>query len=298
MKTCIIIGGGTAGTVSALVLSKLGIKCTIYELRDTPTAIGGAINLTPNALKLLESLGVEGLGCRCDVIEIFSYHTGSRIGELPFRGPSGHGMRVIREVLLKRLLDAVEKAGVSIVYGSKLVGIEEDEEKAVASFENGTSAKADFVLGCDGMYSAARMKYVEPERKPIYTGIASAYAIVDGTGLDSPVHFKQTCLNSGRLGSLLTTYCESEKELIYIASIMQTPEQDSKDGWKARGMDNEATASDLLRRYGGSVFRLLPELMHRVETYNFYPVYKLSPGGEWSRSRVLLLGDAAHGVRL
>ena len=51
-KTALIIGGGIAGCVAALTLSKLGIHCTIYELRDVPATIGGAVNLTPNALKI------------------------------------------------------------------------------------------------------------------------------------------------------------------------------------------------------------------------------------------------------
>lgn len=132
MKSCIIIGGGTAGTVSALVLSKLGIKCTIYELRDKPATIGGAVNLTPNALKLLASLGVEIDGCVCDEIEIFSYHNGSKLGELPFKGPSGHAMRAVREKILMGLLDAVKKVGVEVIYGSKLIAIEEGANDVVA----------------------------------------------------------------------------------------------------------------------------------------------------------------------
>lgn len=140
------------------------------------------------------------------------------------------------------------------------------------------------------------MKYVDPERKPIYTGIASAYTIVDGSDIKSPIHFKSTCLNSGRWGSLLTTYCNSDKTEIYLASVMEAPEQDSKEGWKSRGKDNDETVKDIKRRYGEAVFPCIPELIEKVHAYNFYPCYRLEPGGKWSRGRVLILGDAAHGV--
>jgi monoamine oxidase len=60
-KSCLIIGGGISGITAALSLSKIGIACTIYELRATPATIGGAVNLTPNALRLLEYLDVEGV---------------------------------------------------------------------------------------------------------------------------------------------------------------------------------------------------------------------------------------------
>lgn len=254
------------------------------------------MNLTPNALFLLQDLGVKVSGCVVDAIEIFSYHTGSRLGELSFRGPSGHSMRVVRKELQKALLDAVEKGGVRIVYGAKLVKVKEDGDKVVAGFEDGMEAEADFMVGCDGMYSAVRMKYVEPERNPIYTGVSTAYATVDATGLKAPIHFKQTAVNAGRYGSLLTSFIDPERTKVYVGAVMQTAEQESKEGWKARGKDHEMTVREVKRRYGDSAFPCLPELLEKVEEYIFYPVCRLEPGGKWYRGRVMLLGDAAHGV--
>ena len=294
-ETCLIIGSGIAGPVAALVLTTLGISCTIYELRETPSTIGGAVNLTPNALKLLKELGVEVSGCVVDSIDIFSYQSGSKLAELSFRGPSGHAMRVVRKELQRALLAAVEKTGVKIVYGAKLVEVKEGE-KVVAAFEDGREAEADFMLGCDGMYSAVRMKCVEPERKPIYTGVSSAYAIVDAAGLTAPIHFEQTAVNAGRYGSLLTSYVDPERKRVYVAAVMQAAEQGSKEGWKARGKDHERTVREVKRRYRDSAFPCLPELLGKVEEYTFYPVCKLEQGGKWSRGRILLLGDAAHGV--
>jgi salicylate hydroxylase len=297
-KTCIIIGGGISGPVAALVLSRIGVQCTIYELRETPATIGGAVNLTPNALRLLEYLEVKVSGCVVDAIELFSYTTGSKVGELPFKGPSGHSLRVVRGELQKALLDVVEKMRIRIVYGSKLVSIDDqsDTEEVVAVFENGSTAKADILLGCDGMYSAVRLKYVEPERIPIYTCVSVAYSTVEATGIKSTIHFPQTAVNVGQYGSLLTTYTDPEHTWIYLAAVMQAAEQGSKEGWKVRGKDHEKTVHEVKRRYGNSVFPCLPELLEKVENWILYPVYRLEPGGKWSRGRVVLLGDAAHGA--
>ena len=255
------------------------------------------MNLTPNALRILEDLEVEISGCQCDAIELFSLHAGSKIGELGFRGSSGPSKRVERRILQKGLLEAVERTGVKVVYGAKLAEIKElEQEKVVAVFDNGTIAEADFLIGCDGMYSAVRMSYVEPERKPIYTGVCTAYSTVEKSGIKSEIHFQQTAVNVGRFGSLMTSYTDPDRTKVYLAAVMETKEQGSREGWKAMGLDRARTVDEVQRRYAKCAFPCLPELIAKVEDWIFYPVCRLEPGGKWLREKVILLGDAAHGV--
>jgi 2-polyprenyl-6-methoxyphenol hydroxylase-like FAD-dependent oxidoreductase len=78
---------------------------------------------------------------------------------------------------------------------------------------------------------------------------------------------------------------------------MEIKEENDKQGWRVRGNDSQKTMDEIERRYKNSALPCVDELIKGVEDFVFYPVYKLSPGGIWSRGRVLLLGDAAHGVR-
>jgi len=53
-----IVGGGLAGLALALALQQVGIQSTVFEARARPLDIGGAVMLSPNALKVLDKLGV------------------------------------------------------------------------------------------------------------------------------------------------------------------------------------------------------------------------------------------------
>lgn len=296
-RSCVIIGGGIAGTSSALALSKLGRQCSVYELRDQPATIGGAINLTPSALRLLEHIGVELTnGCVVDAIDVFSIHTGSKLGEIPFR-KSGHALRIMREHLQGSLLGAMKAAGIPIAYGSKLMSIDDtsDSPKVTAVFSNGKRAQADFILGCDGVHSAVRTSYVEPERSSIYTGVVAAYAVVDAN-VEAPIHFESTAANSGRFGSLITSYINPDRKKMFLTAGMEAPEEKDRQGWKSRGEDHQKTMKEVRRRYQDSALPCLMPLINKVDEFMFFPIYKLGPEGTWSKGQVLLLGDAGHGV--
>ncbi len=296
-KSCIVVGGGIAGPVTALALSKIGISCSIHELRDMPSSIGGAINLTPNALRVLKDLGVAVSGCTVTSIEFWSLHTASKLGEMPFRGTGGHALRMLRKDLQHSLLAAVEQAGIRITYSSKLNSIQEDTttNKITAIFENGESVEADFLIGCDGIHSTVRSKYVEPDRKPIYTGTAGTYSIVDLDSIKSAVHFQDTALNMSRFGTVLTTFIDQEHTQIYLAAVMETQAQVSET-WRAQGSHHKAILNDIHRRYEGSSIPCVPDLINQLEDLYLYPIFKLGPGGQWSHGKAILLGDAAHAV--
>jgi salicylate hydroxylase len=183
-----------------------------------------------------------------------------------------------------------------VIYDSKLTCIKDEsgDPNVTAIFANGKEVKADFVLGCDGVHSAVRTQYVEPSRQSIYTDVAVAYSIVDGNGID--VHFNQTSMNAGRFGSLLASYVDPDRTKIYLGAVMECPQQEDKQGWRVRGNDRQKTLDEIDRRYKGSAIPCVDELIKRAHNFIFYPVYNLGPGGNWSRGRVLLLGDAAHGV--
>ncbi|KAF2645433.1 FAD/NAD(P)-binding domain-containing protein [Massarina eburnea CBS 473.64] len=318
----IILGGGIAGLTTALALTKYAPtsqpppNITIFEIRPEPATIGGAVNLTPNALRLLSHLGAldeirtRNYGKECEAVEVFDLYSGAKLAESSFRGPDGNGLgdppfkalRITRGDSLKGVLAAIEKQpNIKLVCGKKTIEITEDQNSVTITFEDGGSATADVLIGCDGIHSVTRLKHVEPSRKANYSGICNAFGFSPrrrdaSTETYEPVHFSTSGMNFGRRGILLTSFHDTAKESVYVGALMQVPEIESRDGWKAAGRDAEKTRKDMLERYSGAANPVIEHLIQDAEQLFLWPVFTLSKGGKWCTDRVMLIGDAAHAM--
>lgn len=209
MDKAIIIGAGISGVAAALALHRLKIAIFIHEIKDRPTTIGGAINLTPNGIRYLDYLGVlsrlEPKGCAVHAIEIFSIQTDYKIAEVDFKnvGKYGyHAMRNLRADLLQAMLETLNEAGGEVQYGKNLVEILEPSQGFQVRFDGEEIVSADLLLGCDGIRSRTRAMFVDSDRVPVYTGVAVAYGLVEASSITESIHFKDTAVNTSRRGSL------------------------------------------------------------------------------------------------
>lgn len=53
-----ITGGGITGLTTALALNKLGFPCRVFESTPEINAVGAGIWMQPNAMKVLDWLGI------------------------------------------------------------------------------------------------------------------------------------------------------------------------------------------------------------------------------------------------
>lgn len=307
----IILGGGIAGLTTALALTKFAPKnqiprISIFEIRPEPATIGGAVNLTPNALRMLDHLGAlpiireRDYGRDIDYLEVFDVYSG-KLAESSFRGPEGKGvgnppykaLRITRGDALKGVLAAVEaQKNITMTCGKRTVKIEETADKVTLHFEDGGSASADLLMGCDGIHSVTRLKHVEPERKATYSGVSNAFGFAP-IDKDFKVHFECTAINFARRGMLLTSFHSSAADSVYVGGLMQVEDVGSRDGWKAVGADAEKTREQLLDRFGDAKIECIVPLIKKAQDFYLWPVFTLSKEGKWATNRVMLLGDAA-----
>ncbi|KAJ5246565.1 hypothetical protein N7468_001548 [Penicillium chermesinum] len=313
-RKAIILGAGPAGLAAALRLQQqTDIECTIYELRSTPTTLGGAVGIPSNGQRLLHRLGVwdqaHSRGFSGSNLTMHSL-SGSIVASSDFVGwareRTGFGyMRIKRTDIVDVLLDAVQKAGIPVQFGKKLSALSESESGVSATFDDGEVVQADLLLGCDGIHSFVRSKYVDPGYAPVYSGISTLGSVIPASVLSAETLAQLNGLESTMTekGMLAVNPCTAGKEEVFMffSKFLQLPEAgDSRDGWTAHGKEEvESYRSDLrkmVEHAKGTWGDALRELAHGVSDVHFYPIYRLPLGGKWSRGRVVLVGDAAHAM--
>jgi 2-polyprenyl-6-methoxyphenol hydroxylase-like FAD-dependent oxidoreductase len=174
----VVIGGGVAGSASAIALARIGADVTVYEAYEDPAGpVGSYVSLAVNGLRALEALGclaqVQSAGFPVARQRMWSGR-GKLLGDVA-RGrrpeDSLRSVALMRADLVTALRTAALAAGAQIVTGQRLDS-EADQR----------TADADLIVGADGIWSATRRALDPAAPEPAYAGLYS----VSGTSGSVP----------------------------------------------------------------------------------------------------------------
>ena len=314
----VIVGGGPAGLSTALALAKeadSNLQVTVLELRDGVQTLGGAVNLTPLAMRYIDCLGagpkLRPQASTVQAIELIAHRTGSLLGRL---WPDVDAIRVERQLLVESLRDTILQTAshkVNIAYNAKITTLDQREDGISVTYRReGTSRTidADVLIGCDGIHSQVRSSLIDPDRHKTYSGKSNTYGYADlrnvseakikeWTRSDGAPLVTDTTLVSKGGEALLVTYYEPSHQRLYLAYVKPMAEKENaREGWAAHGSDKARLKTELKEAFAGGGLPYLPDIIDLCDDWFFFPVYMLPPEGTWFMGRAIVIGDAAHAV--
>ncbi|TSB23702.1 FAD-dependent monooxygenase [Streptomyces benahoarensis] len=296
-RKALIVGGGIAGTVTALALHKAGIAAEIFEAYPTGADdVGAFLVVFTNGLEALRVIDAHG------PVVAHSFPArrvaligadGAVRGERPISGGDGAalGPRTLRRATLYRVLhDEAVRRGIPVHHGKRLTGADTvpgpHGDRVAAAFADGTTAEGDVLIGADGLHSVTRTLIDPDAPRPRHTGqnTVCGYARAD----DVPLAPDTYTMIAGSRGFLGCTRAPGG-EVWWFANVpgAELPRGGSAPTaaeWRVRlaalFADDATPAAALVRAAG--------------DTFVASGSYDIARTPRWHRGPLVILGDAAH----
>ncbi len=289
-----IVGGGIGGLTAALALTRRGVAVEVLEQAPSPGRTGASIDLGPNAVRLLDALGVRDgmrrVGVRPDAVELLRWDDGSTL----LRAPHGEGaerhfgaplLDVYRPDLHDVLLEALP-AG-TVRFGARVEGVRQDDEGVDLAVRGAAPVRADAVVAADGIRSPLRQELVGAD-EPVFSGtvVYRGLAEADAVRELHPDRVNRYWLGPHRHA---VAYWVAAGDLLAVNAAVR------EAAWARESWTDEAPPEEVLPAFAGWHDPLL-ERFRRCRTFLRGAVFVRRPLAHWSFGRVTLLGDAAHAM--
>jgi salicylate hydroxylase len=289
-----IAGGGVGGLVAAIALARKEIEVEVYEQSPTPTALGASLQLGPNALRLMDELGMlarlREIGVLPDAVDFVRWEDGSLLLHTPM-GPEmeeyfgAPQLDFYRPDLQGMLLDAIAPG--TVRFGHRVSAVQQRDDAVVLRFGDGREVRADVAVAADGIRSPLRQQLFGAE-DPEFSGTVVYRGVAPRERVRAlhPEHVNYYWLGPYRHG---VSYWISSGNLLAVNCAVQDAE------WSRESWTLQAPAEEAAEHFEG----WHPPLIERIracETMLRGAVFVRRALAHWSIGRITLLGDAAHAM--
>src|ERR1700719_33588 len=277
---------------AAIVLRRAGLEVSLFEQTVAQREVGGDIQISPNAPRLLGRCGLGDdmarVAVRPSAIVFRRWQDGRVLGreevgdsiEGQYGAPYYHFHRAD---LIALLAEAFGPRDIEL--GQRLLDIKQDESGVTAHFQDGASERGDLLIGADGIHSRVRERLFGEEKPRFsgqiaYRGLAPAERVAH---LRLPLDVTNWV---GPDGHFVHYYVSAGRFLNFIAVSEEATW--TREQWSDRG-----SISDAAKNYEGWHPQVATILTAVDETFK-WALFDRNPRPEWTQGRVALLGDACH----
>jgi FAD-dependent urate hydroxylase len=297
MTKALIVGGGIAGTVTAIALHQAGIEAVVNEAYGRAAdGVGAYLTLAVNGLDALRCLDLDTAASKSsfDTPNMALYlGSGRKLVEFPLGGalPDGTVCQTIKRAdLYLALREEAVRRGVEIRFGKRLIGAENTGDGVVARFDDGSSDTGDLLIGADGLRSRTR-DIIDPAAPPArYVPLLNTGGYARGITVDA------------KPGTINMVFGKR-------AFFGYFPHPDGEVWWFANPpRRKEPTSSELAAitpaQWRGEVTGLFTRdntpavdiINASEEVFPGWATHDFPTVPTWHRGRMVVIGDAAHAV--
>lgn len=290
----IIVGGGIGGLAAALACAAAGHEILVLERQEKFSELGAGIQLAPNAFHALDHLGigshVRERAVQIDELRLMDGVDGGLITRLPlddnykstFENPY---MVVHRTDLYYPLLDACRtNPSIDLRTSCAVTGYSQSETDVSVTLSNGSTLKADTVLGADGIRSMIRQQVVG-DGAPRVSGHTIYRSVIPMGRVPHDLRWNAVTLWAGPNWHFVH-YPIAGGEDMNLAAIRNDQATQAVTGEAASHAKVLAEFAEL----NGEGQRLL----QLGADWKKWVLCDRDPVKIWTDGRVTLLGDAAH----
>lgn len=282
-----IIGGGITGLTAALALRKSGITSVVYEQAVELNEIGAGIWLQPNAIKVMDWLGLKGeiqeQGIELNKMEITNKQLIpiKKIKSEVVQDEDGNRTIAIHRARLQKILYNEVLKSNEVHLNKKYIHHSFSSDSIELQFEDGEDS-VDILLGADGIDSSLR-KALFPNSslrnsgQVCWSGIAKMNLPDTLKSLGQEAWGKQI-----RFG-----FSQIAKEEVYWFAVANVAHLIKVDG-----RDRKKYITKLFESFAS----IINELIANTESTKIHQaiLHDLKRLPDWYQFKMCLIGDAAH----
>jgi len=282
----------------AHALRARGLAPDVYEQSAELTEIGAAVALAANATRELERLGLldDVRAASTEPTELIHRdgRTGARISSHRVRIGGSYEKRYgapyfgihradLQKALSKRFAGAIH-------LGHRLVGLDESAASVRLKFANGVERDVDIVVGADGVRSPVR-RFVNGSSGVIYSKTSAFRGIVPAASLRALPDAEALQFWMGPNAHLLHYAIGNAAQDVNFFAVVEGPEAwPDADKWIVGAQPGEATAC--FENWHPAV----TEMIGAGWVDKRWGLFVVQQPRRWHTGRVVLTGDAAHGM--
>lgn len=288
-----VIGAGIGGLAAAIALTRVGVEVEIFEQAPRFRRVGTAINLTPNAVKVVDGLGlgdnIRNTAYRPTHRVSRTWDTGaetsrlemSRAAEQRYGAPQ---LTMHRADLLSALEDALPTGAIHL--GKRLIQLAQRRDSVVLTFADGDQIEASAAIGADGIHSTVR-EGVFGKEIPRFSGMTAYRSLVPLRRIANYDVGPFIKWWGPTRQSMLISFLINSGEDLYVFAT-RAEEAWGQESWSSQGDIRE------LRAAFAGYHREVRDLLVQCEDVLKTALYERDPLAHWTKGRVTLLGDACH----